>query len=310
MLPGKPMLAAGGADLEKLRYPIYATPKVDGVRCINKGGEMFSRTLKKFPSLWINEMAGKAREMGYLLNGLDGELIVSTNGVFNSGADRDETGSTLPNRTTSALMTHGSMEGLRWYLFDTQEEPHQTYEHRYLRLMSMQLPYWVYVLNAHRCMGPDDVLYYERHYVLERGYEGLVLRDPHAPYKFGRSTLREQGLVRYTTWETSEAEILDLEEEMENRNELLVNEQGFNKRSSHQENKVPKGRMGSLLVRDLKTGVEFNIGTGFDHALRQEMWDKRSEMVGRIVTYRFKPAGAKDKPRFPAFRMLRSNLDR
>ena len=32
---------------------------------------------------------------------------------------------------------------------------------------------------------------------LERGAEGLVLRHPDRPYKYGRSTMREQGMMKY-----------------------------------------------------------------------------------------------------------------
>ena len=37
-------------------------------------------------------------------------------------------------------------------------------------------------------------LYEER--CLEQGYEGVMLRDPNGLYKFGRSTMREQGLIQ------------------------------------------------------------------------------------------------------------------
>jgi len=31
---------------------------------------------------------------------------------------------------------------------------------------------------------------------LKEGYEGIMARSPHAPYKVGRSTLKEQGLLK------------------------------------------------------------------------------------------------------------------
>ena len=65
--------------------------------------------------------------------------------------------------------------------------------------------------------------------------------------------------------------------------------------------------MGALLVRDLTTGVEFQIGTGFDAADRAEFWEQ--DMRGKIVKYKSFSIGVKDKPRFPSFLGLRSEID-
>ena len=46
--PIRPMLAeAAPADLTELRYPILASPKLDGVRCIKSNGQALSRKLKR-----------------------------------------------------------------------------------------------------------------------------------------------------------------------------------------------------------------------------------------------------------------------
>jgi DNA ligase-1 len=86
--------------------------------------------------------------------------------------------------------------------------------------------------------------------------------------------------------------------------------------------------MGALIVRDLKTGVEFNIGTGFTDEERAWWWDQRkffnreSEMKentggwtiifsnpSMVVKYKFFNQGSKDKPRFPAYLGLRHKED-
>ena len=122
-----------------------------------------------------------------------------------------------------------------------------------------------------------------------------------------RSRLSLKILLKLKRFTDSEAVILDVVEEMANMNEATVDERGYTKRSSHQDNKVGKGRMGALLVRDLTTGVEFQIGTGFDAADRAEFWEQ--DMRGKIVKYKSFSIGVKDKPRFPSFLGLRSEID-
>jgi DNA ligase 1 len=68
-------------DLTGIKYPILASPKLDGIRCIMINGVAMSRTLKPIPNLYVQE------RLKNLPNGLDGELIVGnpTNpDVFNT----------------------------------------------------------------------------------------------------------------------------------------------------------------------------------------------------------------------------------
>ena len=64
----KPMLAVE-VDFNKLRYPVYAQPKLDGIRVIIKDGVVYSRSLKPIPNKHVQSLFGH-------LHGADGELIV------------------------------------------------------------------------------------------------------------------------------------------------------------------------------------------------------------------------------------------
>ena len=59
--------------------------------------------------------------------------------------------------------------------------------------------------------------------------------------------------------------------------------------------------LGALLVKDLLTGVEFGIGSGFNDAQRKEIWENRYEWIGKIVKYKHFAVGAVEAPRFPIF---------
>jgi len=67
--------------------------------------------------------------------------------------------------------------------------------------------------------------------------------------------------------------------------------------------------LGTLLVRDVHTGVEFGIGSGFTAEDRQRFWNNKQKVIGTIVKYKYFPTGSKDKPRFPVFLSFRSKDD-
>ena len=113
-------------------------------------------------------------------------------------------------------------------------------------------------------------------------------------------------LKRFTD---GEAEILGVIEEMENTNEKTVNELGRSKRSSAKEGKVPKGTAGGFRVRDIVSGVVFDIGTGLTDEDSAFFWANRNAAVGKILKYKSFEVGVKDKPRFPVFLGLREAWD-
>ncbi|HQT78609.1 MAG TPA: hypothetical protein PLD10_16265 [Rhodopila sp.] len=94
---------------------------------------------------------------------------------------------------------------------------------------------------------------------------------------------------------------------MANGNEAIINELGLTKRSTHQANKTGKGTLGALIVRGITAypGVTFRIGTGFDATQRCVFMTDRDKLLGKIVTYKHFPIGAKDAPRHPVFKGFR-----
>lgn len=118
-----------------------------------------------------------------------------------------------------------------------------------------------------------------------------MLRSPGGRYKQGRSTQKEQGMLKLKRFSDSEAVVIGVEEEIE----------GGTKR--------PKGTLGALVVRDIKSGVEFKVGTGFSAYQRQEYWRKAKKVVGQIVKYKFFTIGMVESPRFPSFIGFRAAED-
>jgi len=291
----KPMLACSKtiteADFAILRFPLIATPKFDGIRCLTmEGGAPKSRTLKDIQNIHIREtltMLG--------VEGLDGELMVP--GAKDFGT------------VSSAVMKRTGEPMFEYWVFDLWMAK-GTYVQRLqvLAETAQGLPSFIKFVRPRICETPEELLEFEIE-CLEDGFEGVITRCPNHTYKFGRSTKNEQGMLKLKRFEDSEAEILGCIEEQANLNPAKTNALGRTERSSAKEGKVGKGSLGKFAVRDLTTGVEFEIGTGYTAAQRLMFW--QSQPVGKIVKYKFQPAGAKDegKPRFPVFLGFRSKED-
>lgn len=284
----RPMLGAPCADLALLRYPLLGSYKIDGVRAVKLGGVLLSRTLKPIPNRHLQKLAKAVVPDGY-----DGELIA---GAPNSPK--------AFNNTTRAVMTEGGMPRVTFYVFDCVTWPDLPFVERESRLKShgalvQRVPQvWLHDMDAASRFESE---------ALAMGYEGVILRDPRAPYKFGRSTLGEQGLVKIKRFEDDEAVILGVEELQRNGNEATIDERGYTKRSSHQENKTGGGMLGALVVG--WKGKTFNIGSGFTEADRKSLWFLRNSIVGQQVKFKYLKVGMKDLPRHPIFLGMRSEQD-
>lgn len=288
----KHMLAGKCEDVEALEYPLYASPKLDGIRATVLNGVVVSRNMKPFPCPTVQRLFGNKR-----YNNLDGELIVGN--PNDPGAFR---------RTGSVVMSHAECTGelldaLGFHVFDDCTMPttpfHQRFERARQRVQLAASRYMFTVPHVH--VGSASLLLELEEQWLEQGFEGVMVRSPHGPYKFGRSTAREGWLLKLKRFEDSEAVIDAVEELFHNHNAAIKDANGRTKRSSHKAGKVAGGVLGNLLVRDVYTGVSFSIGSGFDAEARRALWTVRDELVGKVVRYRYFPTGSKERPRFPVF---------
>lgn len=294
----KPQLA-DNYDPNNLVLPTYAQPKIDGVRGWNPDGKLLGRQLKPFKNKSLTARFSDPRYQG-----LDGELAFG-----------DETSSSLCRDTTSVTNTiKGSAEGVTWHVFDLVnfDTVHLPYSQRYALLKirvkalndpAIKLVPFVQLATAEEVEAFDELN-------LAEGYEGTILRNPRAAYKEGRPGKRAQELMRIKRFTDAEAVVLEVVEGRTNLNEAVVNELGRTERSSHAENQVPNGLVGSLTCRDLETGMTITVSPGeMDHAERRFYFENPSEIVGKTITYKSFRQGVKVLPRFPTFKHIRSSED-
>lgn len=290
----KPMLAATVEDLSTIRYPTYASPKLDGVRGLVIQSVLHSRSLKQIPNSFVSSRFSRPE-----LSGLDGELILG-----------DPTAKDVYRRTQSACSSPDGEPDVKFHVFDIHDSK-LPYEKRLMDLVTRCHGMAnVEVLHSEFIGSESHLLGLESEY-LTQGYEGLILRSPDGMYKFGRSTVKQQGMMKLKRFTDGEFLLLDVEEEMENTNAAGTNELGRTHRSSAKAGLVGKGRAGTLCSRDLASGTEFRIGTGLDDKDKAWFWKHRKRLVrdGFVGKYKSFLVGVKDKPRFPVYLGPRDKWD-
>jgi DNA ligase-1 len=301
----KPMKPPSGSledsDLSRLRFPLYGSYKLDGIRASVQNGVLLSSTLKPIPNRDLQKLWGRAE-----YNGLDGEIVVGLpfgEGVF--------------NRTTSLVMSmNRPAKDVVFYIFDKYDRT-LDYELRLLsagqQLLdtcsdSLDCPI---VLHSFRKLHNLSELVAFEQECRDLAYEGMMLRKPTGCYKQGRSSLIDQGLLRRKFVADAEALIVDTFEEKENRNEKIVNGLGRSKRTSHRAGKVGKGTLGGFVVTGLTAfeGVKFFIGSFGGDQLAAEHWANRDKLVGKILKFKYQKYGSKDSPRQPIALGFRDERD-
>lgn len=285
----RPLLAATLPDVKQIVFPILATPKLDGIRCLIVDGKAVSRSFKPIRNKHI-----RTTLEAICPSGLDGELVIN-------GASFSEIQSAVNSFEGTPNFTYKVFD----YVFnDDRFEP---YLFRVRRLaQNTHAPQIEFVLP--RLLSTlTEFTQYETHCV-ERGFEGVCYRDPNAYYKCGRSTLREQVLCKYKRFVDAEAVITGVVESTTNTNLPEIDALGLTHRSSSAAGKIPNGRCGALACYDPLKGWRFEVA-GFTFALANKLWERRADVIGKIITYRYQDHGCKDAPRFPRFRGFRNDWD-
>ena len=308
----QPMLAAKDPVEASLKFPLAVSDKRDGIRCVIGDLEKYgpcglSRNFTPIQNKFTAQLVGEIFPPDF-----DGELQV----VAEPGKEA------AFRQTSSGIQSRDGEPNFLYSVFDWGYDLTMPYEKRVALIKSWfknkacekALKHGTYlditiVHNLKELLAAEEK-------ALAAGFEGLIMRALDGPYKCGRATLREGWMTKWVRKIRFECSIIGFVESMKNNNYKLKNEFGRAKRSSHKENKEGKNTLGSLKLRALgdkdykiAAGLEFEVGTGFDADLRQEIWNNRDKYLGRICTIESRPYGGYDLPRFPAFIGWRDESD-
>lgn len=291
-LPPKPLLAATITDIEAIKYPVMASPKLDGIRCLIGSNGPVSRTYKPIPNRYIQRVLNQPE-----LRGLDGELMLRDR----AATFRD---------VTSAVMSEDGDPDFVFWVFDSYAKCCRG-QHYIDRLMTTQEAVTeasnLHVVNLpHERVDDVAALAGRESLYIKQGFEGLMVRALTGPYKAGRSTVRDGILGKIKRFTDAEAVCIGVVEQLHNLNEARVDALGHTERSSHKSGKVPAGTLGALKVRT-PDGRVFNIGTGFTDQERKSFWQEQP--LGKLVKYKAMEFSDYGLPRHPVFLGFRDAID-
>lgn len=268
----KPLLATK-AEYDKIQYPVLATPKLDGIRCLMVNGVAMSRSMKPIPNKFVQDQI-----KGW--DGLDGELML--NGDY--------------NQVQSGIMSVEGEPDFTYHVFDSFKLG-GGYCYRIEDLEWVTDNPRMKVLLPIQINNEEELdLYLED--CLAKGYEGVMIRQPNSKYKFGRSTVKEGILLKIKRFHDDEAKLLEVIEKMTNNNELESDELGYAKRRSCKENLTPSDTAGSIVVNWQGEEFRLGFGPGITDAIKQDIWDRRYKLKGKLVKFRYQELSKDGIPRF------------
>lgn len=294
----KPMLAADH-DPAALRFPYDASFKLDGYRAFNSDARLLTRSGKLVTNTHTQKLFSAAD-----FDGLDGELIVGPWNLKN----------TFGNTSGPVRKAVGEPD-VAWYVFDDRTYPKDPFEARKERLRER--------VATIRERGGPNIIFLEQERVedeaaltrfeekaIEMCFEGVMLRSPTSPYKFGRSTVLENYLLKVKRFVTAEARITGMEEQMINLNPAFLDELGRTKRSEAKDGLIGSGMVGAFWVESPDWPRPFKISAGsMSHDEKRHAWTNKHEFLNQLARYSYFPHGIKDVPRHGLFDGIRDEKD-
>ncbi|AGE53463.1 DNA ligase [Acanthocystis turfacea Chlorella virus GM0701.1] len=295
----KPLLAASlkKMSVDDLTFPVYTTPKLDGIRALKIDGTLVSRTFKPVRNSAISEVLASL-----LPDGSDGEIL---------------SGKTFQDSTSTVMTTDagiGSDTTFFWFDY-VKDDPNKGYLDRIADMKTFIDQHPEMLKDNHVTIVPlipkkidtvEELNIFEK-WCLDQGFEGVMVRNAGGKYKFGRSTEKEQILVKIKQFEDDEAVVIGVSALQTNTNDKKLNQLGEMRRTSHQDGKIDLEMLGALDVD--WNGIRFSIGTGFDRDTRVDLWKRRDGIVGRTIKFKYFGQGIKTAPRFPVFLGFRDKDD-
>jgi DNA ligase-1 len=284
-------------DIATLKYPLLASYKLDGIRCIFKDGQMYSRALKQFPNVQLKKRFEHLSKISKIHNViLDGELLAKSL-TFNelSGLTR-QLDKELPN-------------DLYFYCFDCIKDENFNSNFK-TRIDNIQIYFeeeYVKLVKQWSIFKSEEIeSLYEN--ALAWGCDGLILRDPNGRYKFGRGTIKEGLIYKMKPFQTFDAKIIGIIQATEVREgaEKKINELGRSVTSKKKDDRVLIEKAAAFLV--MYGSKELKVTIAMTDEEKEEVWKNKKKYLGREIEYKGMLVGSKDLPRHPVF--LRFRLDK
>ncbi len=272
-----------------MKYPLIASYKLDGIRCIFKNGEMLSRSLKTIPNIQLHEKFIKYKKLSETGIILDGE-IYSPSHTF--------------QEITSVVMSDDKQvpNEIDFYCFDVLTNNIENYNQRIkkIKIFNLKQPTFKYIYNGDDCLQ----MFSE---ALNNGYEGLILISPLSNYKFGRHTVKSGMAYKYKPYVTFDSQIIDIQQAtiVKEGLESEINELGYKKTSRKKDDRVLIPKASAFIVKYNNETLKVTIA--LTDKEKEEIWQNYKFYIGRWIEYKGMLVGSKDVPRHPVFIRFRDD---
>ena len=253
------------ADTSNLKFPIYASYKMDGFRAIIKDGKLYSRNMIEIPNTNIQHDAAICRLKTISKRDniiFDGELYC--HGLSITTIESIVTSKNVPTK------------GVTFNGFDCVYNG------------AFNMPFMKRIAefysNVHKKITNIFELEIEYKAALAAGYEGLILRNPKGIYKHGnienRSTRLEACMLKMKPYKTYDSKVLAITER-----------------------KDKKGIAASLITEynGLRMAVKLTGGDIFC----KDVFNNKSQYIGKTFEWRALAFGMKNVPRSANFTRFR-----
>ena len=185
----KPMLAHDYNDYkDKITYPIFSQPKLDGVRCIVRSDGMWSRNGKQIISAphIFESLKSLFKHDPYLI--LDGELYA------NGDVADFNTIISCVRKTKPTKADLETSKKIQYWIYDIPSD-NNVFTKRFKTLNKLKLPKCCIVVQTDQVDNINDIAAYYSDYMSD-GFEGQILRTD-SLYENKRS----KGLLKHKTFE-------------------------------------------------------------------------------------------------------------
>ena len=263
-------------DMKRIKSSeIFIEPKLDGIRCLaiveNREAKLYTRAGKLITN--FDDTVG--RELATLNDGCyDGEIMSTDFTELMRQVYRKDDKDI--SDVYFALFDYVPLK--EWKAKSSKLHAWRRYEILKCRVKLAEAKYLTVVERERIKSDYDKIKNIHDRYV-NRGYEGAMIKTIDAPYCFGR----DYSVMKFKAFFDADVPIVGYKE-------------GTGKH---------KNKLGSFLV-DYK-GVEVNVGSGLTDELREQLWQKPEEHIGRIIEVRYQEETPDGSLRFPTFVCFRND---
>lgn len=268
----KPMLANKWEDrMDKITYPIYSQPKLDGIRCIVRSDGMWTRTGKPIisaPHIFDSLKPFFEKDPDLIF---DGELYADK-----YANDFNAIVSLVKKTKPTQKDLDDSAKVIQYHIYDLPSCD-GIFSERLQELDRLKLPTCCVKVATSVLAGESLIMPFYESYV-DAGYEGQMLRL-NTPYENKRSN----SLLKHKSFIDEEYTIVGFEEGNGNLT----------------------GMVGALVFESNKDKSKFTASVNGGWEYLKELWKERNTLIGKQATIKYFNITPDGKPRFPKVTAIR-----